>query len=90
MADSYHLNGKAREILAGKIKEQIVGWLRGRKRCSDTIAGGDKKRQKMDTQELNSSKSGKRVGGAAKGRKDGGGDGMGRPQIVWLSHVALT
>jgi hypothetical protein len=40
MADCFHLNSRARETVAGKIKEQIVGWLRGKKRGS--------KRLKMD------------------------------------------
>jgi hypothetical protein len=39
MADCFHLNSRARETVAGKIKEQIVGWLRGKKRGSDTPWG---------------------------------------------------
>jgi hypothetical protein len=48
MADCFHLNAKARETVAGKIKEQIVGWLRGKKRGSDTSVGSDIKRLKLD------------------------------------------
>jgi hypothetical protein len=77
MADSYHLNGKSRETLAVKIKEHIVGWLRGKKRSSDTAAGGDCKRQKMDNHEKSSAQNGKKIGGAAKSRTDGGGRGGG-------------
>jgi hypothetical protein len=47
-ADCFHLNAKARETVAGNIKEQIVGWLRGKKRGSDTSLGGDSKRLKLD------------------------------------------
>ncbi len=49
MADCFHLNSRARETVAGKIKEQIVGWLRGKKRGIDTPVGGDSKRLKLDT-----------------------------------------
>ncbi len=59
--------------LAGKIKEQIVGWLRGRKRGSDTAGGGESKRQKMDSQVRSTNKLGKGAGCAAKSSKDGGG-----------------
>jgi hypothetical protein len=48
MADCFHLNAKARETVPGKVKEQIVGWLRGKKRGSDTSVGGDSKRLKLD------------------------------------------
>jgi hypothetical protein len=66
MADSFQLNGKAREILAGKIKEQIVVWLRGKKRGSDTASGGDSKRQKLDSQVKTSTKLGKASGSGTK------------------------
>ncbi len=69
MADSFHLTGKARTDLAAKVKEEIVRWLRGKKRSSDTAAGAESKRQKLD-------------GPAAKdpvgGRKSGGAGGKGR------------
>jgi hypothetical protein len=48
MADCFHLNARAREIVAVKVKEQIVGWLRGRKRGSDTKAGSEDKRPRLD------------------------------------------
>jgi hypothetical protein len=82
MADSFHLNGKASATLAGKIKEQIVGWLRGRKRGSDTSAGGDSKRQKLDSQAKSSTKLVKTTGSGTKSRTEGsrgssGGGGSG-------------
>jgi hypothetical protein len=43
MEDNFHLNVKARNILATKIKEQVVDWLRGRKSGSDGEVGGVKK-----------------------------------------------
>ncbi len=49
MADSFHLTSKARGELANKIKDEIVGWLSGKKRGSDTAAGADSKRQRLDS-----------------------------------------
>jgi hypothetical protein len=70
MADCFHLNAKARETVAGKIKEQIVGWLRGRKRGSDTGLGGDSKRLRLDSGAGGSGVS--KSGPAALGRIGGG------------------
>jgi hypothetical protein len=70
MADSFHLNGEARAVLATKIKEQIVSWLRDLKRPADTGLGGDSKRLKME------GASGTAAGGkkgTAKGKEQGGG-----------------
>jgi hypothetical protein len=64
MADCFHLNARARETVAGKVKEQIVGWLRGKKRGSDTPAGSDSKRMKLDTA-AGGGKSGGKAGAAA-------------------------
>ena len=64
MADCFHLNSRARETVAGRIKEQIVGWLRGKKRASDTPVGGDSKRLKMDASA--GGKPGAAAGGGAK------------------------
>jgi hypothetical protein len=79
MADSFHLTSKARGELANKIKEEIVGWLRGRKRGSDTAAGADSKRQRLDSsgkkeQAAKPSGGGKKAGGG----RGGGGHGKGR------------
>jgi hypothetical protein len=76
MADCFHLNARARETVAGKIKEQIVGWLRGKKRGSDTTAGGDSKRLKLDT----GGGGGKSGGGTVAGpSRKGDGKGRGKP-----------
>jgi hypothetical protein len=71
MADCFHLNSRARETVAGEIKEQIVEWLRGKKRGSDTPVGGDSKRLKLDA----ASGSGKpgAATGAGAGRAAGAG-----------------
>jgi hypothetical protein len=91
MADSFHLNGEARAVLATKIKEQIVSWLRGLKRPADTGLGGDSKRLKMEgasgtaavgkkgtakSKEQGGGK--KKKAGPGKGREGGGGKGGGR------------
>ena len=78
MADSFHLTSKARGELANKIKDEIVGWLRGRKRGSDTAAGADSKRQWLDSsgkkeQASNVSGGVKKAGGG----RGGGGHGKG-------------
>jgi hypothetical protein len=73
MADCYHLNAKARETIAGKINEQVVGWLRGRKRGSDTSVDSDSKRLKLDPSTGSGGTSGSGVAGPS--RK---GDGKGR------------
>jgi hypothetical protein len=64
MADCFHLKAQARDTVAGKVKEQIVGWLRGKKRGSDTPAGSDSKRMKLDTA-AGGGKSGGKAGAAA-------------------------
>jgi hypothetical protein len=78
MADCFHLNAKARGIVAGKIKEQIVGWLRGRKRGNDTKAGSEDKRPRLDSAADKSGQSGSGVGksGAAAARRNDGGKGL--------------
>jgi hypothetical protein len=48
MADNFHLTGEARGVVASRIKEQIVAWLRGLKRPADTAMGADSKRPRMD------------------------------------------
>jgi hypothetical protein len=86
MADSFHLSGNARATLAGRIKEQIVGWLRGRKRGGDTLAGGDSKRQRLDSQAKSSAQQVKttssvtksRTGGSRGSKGAGGSDGRGK------------
>jgi hypothetical protein len=89
MADCFHLNARARETVAVKVKEQIVGWLRGRKRCSDTKAGGEDKRLRLDSAAGKSGPSGSGAGksstaatsrsssgkGHAKGHAKGRGKG---------------
>jgi hypothetical protein len=72
MADCFHLNARARETVAGKIKEQIVSWLPERKRGSDTSAGGDSKRLKLDT-----AGSGGKTGGSGVAGPSHKGDGKG-------------
>jgi hypothetical protein len=57
--------------VAGKVKEQIVGWLRGKKRGSDTSVGGDSKRLKLDAA-AGGGKSGAAAAAAGTSRK---GDG---------------
>jgi hypothetical protein len=79
MADSFHLTSRARGELANKVKEEIVGWLRGRKRGNDTVAGADSKRQRLDSsgkkeQAAKVSGSGKKAGDG----RGGGGHGKGR------------
>jgi hypothetical protein len=78
MADSFHLTSKARGELANKIKEEIVGWLRGKKRGSDTAAGADSKRLRLDSsgqkEQVSKAGGGKKVGGG----RGGGGHGKGR------------
>ncbi len=78
MADCFHLNAKARGIVAEKIKEQIVGWLRGRKRGNDTKAGGEDKRPRLDSAADKSGQSGSGVGksGAVAARRNDGGKGL--------------
>jgi hypothetical protein len=73
MADCFHLNSRARDTVAGRIKEQIVGWLRGKKRGSDTPVGGDNKRFKMDA-----SAGGKPGAAAGSGSKRAAGAGSSR------------
>ncbi len=79
MADSFHLTSKARGELASKIKDEIVGWLRGIKRGSDTAAGADSKRQRLDSSGQKEQAS-KAAGGGKKagGGRGGGGHGKGR------------
>ncbi len=80
MADSFHLTGKARTDLAAKVKEEIVGWLRGKKRSNDTAAGAESKRQKMDRTVAKDLAGGRRAGGAVGqggGKKAGRGKGHG-------------
>ncbi len=87
MADSFHLTGKARTDLAAKVKEEIVGWLRCKKRSNDTAAGAESKRQKLDRTTTKDSAGGRKAGGVAgqgggkKAGQDGGrgkGGGKGR------------
>jgi hypothetical protein len=81
MADSFHLTGKARGNLATKIKDEIVGWLLGRKRGSDTAAGADSKRQRLDSSGKKDTESGRKecsAVGSGRGKKAGGGRGGGR------------
>ncbi len=91
MADSFHLNGEARAVLATKIKEQIVSWLRGLKRPADTGLGGNSKRLKLDgasgtaagrkkgTEKGKAQGGGKKKNmGSGKSREGGGGNGGGR------------
>jgi hypothetical protein len=64
-----------------KIKEQIVSWLRGRKRGSDTKAGSEDKRPRLDSSAGKSGPSGSGVGKAgtqAAARDKGKGHGKGR------------
>jgi hypothetical protein len=80
MADSFHLTSKARGELANKIKDEIVGWLRGRKRGSDTAAGADSKRQRLDSsgkkdQASKASGGVKKAGGGGHGKGRGGSSG---------------
>ncbi len=74
MADCFHLNARAREIVAGKIKEQVVSWLRGRKRGSDMSVGSDSKRLKLDP----ASTGGSGESGAAGSSRKGAGKGRGK------------
>jgi hypothetical protein len=74
MADCFHLNARAREVVAGRIKEQVVSWLRGRKRGSDTSVGGDSKRLKLDPV----STGGKSESGMAGTSRKGAGMDRGR------------
>ncbi len=79
MADSFHLTSRARGELANKIKEEIVGWLRGKKRSSDTAAGADSKRQRLDSSGQKDHVG--KVGGGGKkagGSRGGSGHGKGR------------
>jgi hypothetical protein len=85
MADCFHLNARARETVAVKIKEQIVSWLRGRKRGSDTKAGSEDKRPRLDSSAVKSGPSGSGAGKAVtqaaaggKGKGHGKGRGKGR------------
>jgi hypothetical protein len=57
--------------VAGKVKEQIVGWLRGKKRGSDTPAGSDSKRMKLDTA-AGGGKAGTAAAAAGTSRKSDG------------------
>ncbi len=78
MADCFHLNARAREIVAVEVKEQIVGWLRGRKRGSDTKAGSEDKRPRLDSAAYKGgpSVSGVRKSGTAAASRSGGGKGQ--------------
>ena len=83
MADTFHLTGKARADLAAKVKEEIVGWLRGKKRSNDTAAGAESKRQKLDGPVAKEPAGGRKAGGTGgkgHGKKAGrdGGRGQGR------------
>ena len=80
MADCFHLNARAREIVAVKVKEQIVGWLRGRKRASDTKAGSDDKRPRLDPAADRGGPSGSGVGKSGKAGASRGGGGKGQPK----------
>ncbi len=82
MADSFPLTSKARGELANKIKEEIVGWLRCRKRGSDTAAGANSKRQRLESsgkkeQAAKVSGGGKKAGGGRGGGRHGKGRGGG-------------
>jgi hypothetical protein len=78
MADCFHLNARAREIVAVKVKEQIVGWLRGRKRGNDTKAGSEDKRPRLDSAADKGGPSGSRVSksGTVAASRSGGGKGQ--------------
>jgi hypothetical protein len=83
MADTFHLTGKARTDLAAKVKEEIVGWLRGKKRSNDTAAGAESKRQKLDGPVAKEPAGGRKAGGTGgkgHGKEAGrdGGRGQGR------------
>ncbi len=79
MADCYHLHGRAREVLATKVKEEIEGWLRGKKRSSDTAAGADSKRQRMKNTSKAEVESGHSEGNkGGSGASGGKGRGKGR------------
>jgi len=80
MADCFHLNARAREIVAVKVKEQIVGWLRGRKRASDTKAGSDDKRPRLDPAADRGGPSGSGAGKSGKAGVSRGGGGKGQPK----------
>jgi hypothetical protein len=65
------------------VKEEIVGWLRGKKRSNDTAAGAESKRQKLDGPVAKEPAGGRKAGGTggkAHGKKAGrdGGRGQGR------------
>ncbi len=66
-------------MLATKVKEEIVGWLRGKKRSSYTAAGADSKRQRMENTskaEVESGHSERNKSGS--GASGGKGRGKGR------------
>ncbi len=69
--------GLARVAISGltsvacRIKEQVVSWLRGRKRGSDTSVGGDSKRMKLDPVSTGGKSESRRAGTS---RKDAGMD----------------
>jgi hypothetical protein len=78
MADCFHLNARARETVAVKVKEQIVGWLRGRKRGSDTKAGSEDKRPRLDSAADKGGPSDSSVGknGTTATSRSGSGNGQ--------------
>jgi len=80
MADCFHLNAKARETVSVKVKEQIVGWLRGRKRGNDTSVSGDSKRLRLDsvTNKSGASVSGVSKSDSAAASRSGAGKGRGK------------
>jgi hypothetical protein len=58
-----------------KIKEQIVSWLRGRKRGSDTKAGSEDKRLRLDS---SAGKSGPSGSGGSKAGTQSAAHGKGK------------
>jgi hypothetical protein len=81
MADCFHLNARARETVALQVKEQIVSWLRGRKRGSDTKVGSEDKRPRLDSSAGKggpSGSGGSKAGTEAAVRSKGKGHGKGR------------
>ncbi len=79
MEDNFHLDVKARNILASKIKEQVVDWLRGRKSGFDGEVRGDhKKRPRLDSEVKKTCTPpcvGSRGRGGIPARGRGGGNG---------------
>ena len=66
LKDGLHLKGCHMATVADKIKEVVAGWVRGRKRAGEALAGAEAKRAKLEV-----SAAGKQLKNRKKAGKSG-------------------